>query len=92
VDLALGGAFLTHEAKDGSMGFDFAGTYTKDRRAQAQRVFVGTDGAVELLLTEWYQRARNLRYESTHSIEQQRAAGWPFSTTSLATSRPSGGV
>ena len=29
VDLRVGGAFSSHmEAKDGSMGFDFAGTYT----------------------------------------------------------------
>ena len=30
VDLRVGGAFCSRmEAKDGSMGFDFAGTYTK---------------------------------------------------------------
>ncbi|MEY9501547.1 uncharacterized protein YndB with AHSA1/START domain [Bradyrhizobium diazoefficiens] len=41
VDLREGGIFSSRmEAKDGSMGFDFAGTYTQDRRTQADRICV----------------------------------------------------
>jgi uncharacterized protein YndB with AHSA1/START domain len=41
VDLREGGAFSSRmEAKDGSMGFDFAGTYTKvDKHRQIDSVF-----------------------------------------------------
>lgn len=65
------------EAKDGSMGFDFAGTYTKivehklieysfgDRAAQVE--FAGTQKAVTVRVT--------FDSESTHSVEQQRG-GW----------------
>jgi uncharacterized protein YndB with AHSA1/START domain len=78
VDLRVGGTFTSRmEAKDGSFGFDFAGTYTKveehslieyafgDR--QAQVVFSDTPGGVKVQVT--------FDTESTHSIEQQRA-GW----------------
>jgi uncharacterized protein YndB with AHSA1/START domain len=78
VDLREGGKFSSRmEAKDGSMGFDFAGTYTKivpnklieyafgDRMAQVEFA-PGPDGvAVRVTFDS----------ESTHSIEQQRA-GW----------------
>jgi uncharacterized protein YndB with AHSA1/START domain len=78
VDLREGGAFSSRmEAKDGSMGFDFAGTYTKivehkliaysfgDREAQVEFA-PGPDG-VKVRVT--------FDSESTHSIEQQRE-GW----------------
>jgi uncharacterized protein YndB with AHSA1/START domain len=78
VDLREGGAFSSRmEAKDGSMGFDFAGTYTKivehrlieyafgDREAQVEFV-PGADG-VKVRVT--------FDSESTHPIEQQRS-GW----------------
>src|SRR6266481_4403153 len=55
VDLRVGGAFSSRmEAKDGSMGFDFAGTYTKivehkrieyafgDRKAEIEFLFGAT--------------------------------------------------
>ncbi len=78
VDLREGGNFSSRmEAKDGSMGFDFAGTYTKivpnklieyafgDRTAQVEFA-PGSDGvAVRVTFDS----------ESTHSIEQQRG-GW----------------
>lgn len=78
VDLREGGAFSSRmEAKDGSMGFDFAGTYTKivenerieydfgDRTAQVTFT-PGTDGvAVSVTFDS----------ENTYPIEMQRD-GW----------------
>ena len=78
VDLRPGGAFSSRmEAKDGSMGFDFAGTYTKiekhklieysfgDRAAQVE--FAAGPKGVRLRVT--------FDSEQTHSVEQQRE-GW----------------
>jgi uncharacterized protein YndB with AHSA1/START domain len=78
VDLRVGGAFCSRmEAKDGSFGFDFAGTYTQvephslieyafgDRVARV--VFADTPAGVSVQVT--------FDAEPTHSIEQQRA-GW----------------
>ena len=78
VDLRVGGAFSSRmEAKDGSMGFDFAGTYTKvvpherieyvfgDRTAQVEFRTVGRGVTVSVTFES----------EPTHSIAQQRT-GW----------------
>jgi len=78
VDLRVGGGFSSRmEAKDGSMGFDFAGTYTK----------VVEHGVIEsafgdrTLLVEFFPGANGVTVretfdaEATHSIEQQRD-GW----------------
>lgn len=78
VDLREGGAFSSRmEAKDGSMGFDFAGTYTKivpqkrieylfgERTAQVE--FTTGDEGVNVCVT--------FDAETTHPIEQQRS-GW----------------
>jgi uncharacterized protein YndB with AHSA1/START domain len=78
VDLRVGGAFSSRmEAKDGSMGFDFAGTYTNivkhkliayafgDRAAQIE--FADSPKGVRVRVT--------FDSEPTHSIEQQRN-GW----------------
>ena len=78
VDLREGGTFSSRmEAKDGSMGFDFAGTYTKiiehklieysfgDRSAQV--VFTPQPTGVGVQVT--------FDSDPTHSIEQQRD-GW----------------
>ncbi|MEX8500219.1 SRPBCC family protein [Leptothrix ochracea] len=78
VDLRVGGGFSSRmEAKDGSMGFDFAGTYTQvvphallacafgDRTMQVEFV-AGTEGVT---VRETFDA------EATHSVEQQRA-GW----------------
>ncbi|MBS0242991.1 MAG: SRPBCC family protein [Proteobacteria bacterium] len=78
VDLREGGTFSSRmEAKDGSMGFDFAGTYTRivpnqrieyafgDRTAEV--TFREHSGAVDVRVT--------FDAEQTHSIEQQQA-GW----------------
>jgi uncharacterized protein YndB with AHSA1/START domain len=78
VDLRVGGAFSARmEAKDGSMGFDFAGTYTKVveheliESAFGDRVLVvgfisGQDGVV---VRETFDA------ETTYPVEQQRQ-GW----------------
>lgn len=78
VDLRVGGQFSSRmEAKDGSMGFDFAGTYTNivehelieyafgERSAQVE--FAGIPGGVRVRVT--------FDSEPTHSVEQQRD-GW----------------
>jgi uncharacterized protein YndB with AHSA1/START domain len=86
VDLRPGGAFSSRmEAKDGSMGFDFAGTYTKiteqelieysfgDRTAQVE--FAPGPNGVAVRVT--------FDSEDTHSIEQQRS-GWQAILNSFA--------
>ena len=78
VDLRAGGAFSSRmEAKDGSMGFDFAGTYTLvaplerleyafgDRTAQV--TFAEGPGGVRVRVT--------FDAETEYPVEQQRA-GW----------------
>jgi uncharacterized protein YndB with AHSA1/START domain len=78
VDLREGGKFSSRmEAKDGSMGFDFAGTYTKiiapklieysfgDRKARVEFIPGQTDVKVRVTFDS----------ESTYSTEQQRQ-GW----------------
>lgn len=78
VDLRVGGAFSSRmEAKDGSMGFDFAGTYTRiiehklieysfgDRAAQVE--FSGGPDSTTIRVA--------FDSEATQSIEQQRD-GW----------------
>lgn len=78
VDLRVGGSFSSRmKARDGSMGFDFAGTYTTiipqalieysfgDRNARVE--FSGTADGTRVCVT--------FDAESTHSIEQQRE-GW----------------
>ena len=78
VDLRKGGAFSSRmEAKDGSMGFDFAGTYTNvvehklieysfgDRVAVVE--FTDTPAGVGVRVT--------FDSETTHPVEQQRE-GW----------------
>lgn len=78
VDLRVGGSFSSRmEAKDGSMGFDFAGTYTAvvyhqliesalgDRTLRVE--FVPGPGGTTVRET--------FDAETTHSLEQQRQ-GW----------------
>jgi uncharacterized protein YndB with AHSA1/START domain len=93
VDLREGGSFSSRmEAKDGSMGFNFAGTYTKivDRKLiaysfggrKAQITFTpGPNGAAVRVTFD---------SEPTHSIEQQRAGWQRSSTTSRGTLSRSG--
>ena len=78
VDLRVGGQFSSRmEAKDGSFGFDFAGTYTSvvplkrleysfgDRNATVE-FDAGEDGVLVRVTFD---------AEETHSVDQQRA-GW----------------
>jgi uncharacterized protein YndB with AHSA1/START domain len=78
VDLRVGGEFSSRmEAKDGSFGFDFAGTYTEivkhkliaysfgDRFAKIE--FIDTSRGVTVRVT--------FDSEPTHPVEQQQA-GW----------------
>ena len=78
VDLRVGGAFSSRmEAKDGSVGFDFAGTYTNvvphrlieysfgDRVARVEFAEKPEGVNVRILFDA----------ESTHSVEQQQT-GW----------------
>lgn len=78
VDLREGGTFSSRmEAKDGSAGFDFAGTYTKvvpgklieyvfgDRKARVE--FAPAAGGIDVRVS--------FDPETVHSLDQQRA-GW----------------
>ena len=78
VELRVGGVFSSRmEAKDGSFGFDFAGTYTKiipnelieysfgDRTASVQ--FMQTSDGVKVRIT--------FVAETEHSVEEQEQ-GW----------------
>jgi uncharacterized protein YndB with AHSA1/START domain len=78
VDLRVGGAFSSRmEAKDGSMGFDFAGTYTK----VVEHKLIGSTFGDRVLLVEFIPGHDGVTVretfdaESTHSVEQQRS-GW----------------
>lgn len=86
VDLREGGTFCSRmEAKDGSMGFDFAGTYTKiieheliaysfgDREAQVE--FAPGPEGVGVRVT--------FDSEPTHSVDEQRD-GWQAILDSFA--------
>lgn len=78
VDLRVGGTFSSRmEAKNGSMGFDFAGTYTRIVPHRLIEFSLGTRAAVvefiaqgeSVLIRETFDA------EETHSVEQQRQ-GW----------------
>jgi uncharacterized protein YndB with AHSA1/START domain len=78
VGLRVGGAFSSRmEAKDGSMGFDFAGTYTK----VVEHKLIESSFGDRVLLVEFIAGEGGVTVretfdaESTHSVEQQRG-GW----------------
>ena len=78
VDLRVGGAFSSRmEAKDGSFGFDFAGTYTQVIPQQLLEYSFGDRSAkVEFLDAPDGVNVRvTFDAEETHSIEQQQQ-GW----------------
>jgi uncharacterized protein YndB with AHSA1/START domain len=78
VDLREGGAFNSRmEAKDGSFGFDFAGTYTKIIPHQRIEYAFGDRAAVvEFIAGEQGITVRvSFDADDTHSIDQQRE-GW----------------
>jgi uncharacterized protein YndB with AHSA1/START domain len=78
VDLRVDGAFSSRmEAKDGSMGFDFAGTYTNVVKHQLIESSFG-DRALRVEFeagTGGVTVRETFDAESTHSVEQQRS-GW----------------
>lgn len=78
VDLRVGGAFTSRmEAKDGSHGFDFAGTYTRIETQRLIEYAFGERAArVEFGRRDGGTAVRVIfDSEPTHSIEQQRQ-GW----------------
>ncbi len=78
VDLREGGAFSSRmEAKDGSFGFDFAGTYTKIVPQQLiEYSFGDRNGAVEFVLGANGVAVRStFDAESENPVEMQRQ-GW----------------
>lgn len=86
VDLRVGGVFSSRmEAKDGSAGFDFAGTYTEVIEQQLIAYeFGGRTVRVEFLAGAGGVTVREtFDAESTHSIEQQRQ-GWQAILDSFA--------
>ncbi len=78
VNLCVGGAFSSRmEAKDGSFGFDFAGTYTRIVPGELiEYSFGDRTGAVEFVTGENGVTVR-VRFdaESENPVEQQRQ-GW----------------
>ena len=86
VDLRPGGTFSSRmEAKDGSMGFDFAGTYTRISVTRLIECRIGD----RVLLVEFIPGTRGVLVretfdpESTHPVEQQRQ-GWQAILENLA--------
>ncbi len=78
VDLRVGGLFSSRmEAKDGSMGFDFAGTYTKIIEHELIEYSFGDRTAHVEFLQEPNQVRVHVTFDSepTHSVEQQQQ-GW----------------
>ena len=78
VDLREGGAFSSRmEAKDGSFGFDFAGTYTKVVPQQLiEYSFGDRTGLVEFVSGAQGVTVRStFDAETAHPLEQQRQ-GW----------------
>lgn len=78
VDLRVGGSFSSRmEARDGSFGFDFAGTYTAIVPHQRIEYSFGD----RMASVEFSEGAEGVRIavtfdaEATHSLEQQRS-GW----------------
>lgn len=78
VDLRDGGSFSSRmEAKDGSMGFDFAGTYTKvEKHKLIEYAFGDRSGRVEFVPGQDGVLVRvTFDAETENPLEQQRA-GW----------------
>lgn len=78
VDLRDGGTFSSRmEAKDGSFGFDFAGTYTKVVPHSRIEMAFGERTAIVEFLSEGQKVVVRETFdaEATHSVEQQRQ-GW----------------
>jgi uncharacterized protein YndB with AHSA1/START domain len=79
VDLREGGTFTARmEAKDGSAGFDFGGTYTKVAPHERIEYVMGDGRAVSVTFAEQGGETRIVETfdaESENSVEMQRG-GW----------------
>lgn len=79
VDLRVGGSFSSRmEAKDGSFGFDFTGTYTKIATNEMIEYSLGDHRAVRVTFDQTPAGVHvrvTFGAETIHSIEEQRA-GW----------------
>lgn len=78
-DLREGGQFVTRmEAKDGSMGFDFGGTYDVVKLHEQISYTMGDDRKVDIFFTAQGNETRVVETfdaETTHPVEYQQA-GW----------------
>ena len=86
VDLRPGGQFSSRmEAKDGSMGFDFAGTYTKIVEHERIEYSFGERKAEVEFLPDANGVLVRVVFDSepTHSVEQQQG-GWQAILDSFA--------
>ena len=78
VDLRVGGTFCSRmEAKDGSFGFDFAGTYTKViNNSRLEYSFGDRTAGIDFVQTpEGVNVKIVFDAETEHSVEQQKE-GW----------------
>ena len=78
VDLRVGGAFSSRmEAKDGSLGFDFAGTYTQIVQHKLIEYSMGERSVIAEFIPDEKGVVVRVTFdaESTHSTDQQRD-GW----------------
>ena len=78
VDLRVGGSFSARmEAKDGSMGFDFGGTYTKIVEHKLIECSFGDRSmSVEFLAGQGEVTIRETFDAETTNSEQQQRQGW----------------
>ena len=79
IDFTVGGKFSYRmEAKDGSMGFDFDGTFTKIEPNESIEFSLGDDRKVRVAFSETTLGIRvveTFEAENEHTAEQQRQ-GW----------------
>ena len=79
VDLREGGAFTSRmEAKDGSMGFDFGGTYTRVEPNKLVEFKMGDDREVSVVFeeTEGGVQIRETFDAETENDPEMQRAGW----------------
>lgn len=78
-DLSVNGQFLSRmEAKDGSWGFDFTGTYTAIKEHQQINYTIADGRKVQIIFTDQGDKTtvtEIFEAEQTHPAEMQRA-GW----------------
>ena len=78
-DVRVGGSFLARmEAKDGSMGFDFAGVYDDVRNNEYIAYTMGDGRKVKINFTgkgNTTEVVENFEAEDSHSIDMQKT-GW----------------